>query len=61
MNININITQAQMSLIYDALETYYYICKDGSSKRKIEDIILLQAFLHKQKLEQVHPENKKGE
>lgn len=52
MNIDINVTQEQLSLIYDALETYYYICKNESDKERVEDILRLQTSLYKQKANQ---------
>lgn len=46
--MNIEITKLQYDLIKEALETYYYHCKDESDKQKMKRIVSLEESLFEQ-------------
>jgi hypothetical protein len=46
--MEINITKQQYKLIREALEQYYYICKDEYNDSKLEPIIKLEESLIEQ-------------
>lgn len=46
--MKIEITKSQYDLIKEALENYYYICKDESDKRKMKRIVELEEYLFEQ-------------
>ncbi len=50
--MRLELTEQQYKIINNALEHYYYICKDdGEYRHLVEDIIALEVELNKQRKE----------